>query len=156
VINHSALLLEKGDIQVYHWGLAAIQLMYAHVLFDNSRMWNTAYGFADSQHMVYADAKQRPIFTGQDRNFIDMEYILHIMNFFRYHLTRDDESVILKDAYDSLDCLEKPSAWDYKLEQHDDFMEADWAGTYGKLRISFNLVISNLPPASTNQSSSLP
>ncbi|KAF2804877.1 uncharacterized protein BDZ99DRAFT_543772, partial [Mytilinidion resinicola] len=125
----------RGDVtdDTYNWTLAAIQLMYSHVLFDTNRLWNHVFAFEHSQKMVYASAVMQPMFTGMDRNYINMEYILHIMNFFRYHMMRDGESHALYEAYKELSALEKPSAWDRKLKQHDDHIGDDWRGTYAYL-----------------------
>ncbi|KAF2495820.1 hypothetical protein BU16DRAFT_560682 [Lophium mytilinum] len=117
----------------YNWTLAAIQLMYSHVLFDNSRIWNEVYNFEHSQQMAYANAIEQPIFIGLDRQLINMEFILHLMNFFRHHMMHKDESHALYEAYKELSAVQKPSAWDRKLKNHDQHIGNDWRGTYAYL-----------------------
>lgn len=109
---------------------AAIQLCFAHWSFD-LQLSPPTYGFPFSQFFVYSPALRVPLFTGSPpaRN-INMELALHIMNFFKYHMTQKGET--LYDAYSALSEAEQPGPWRFKPREGCYQIGHHWRGTYGQ------------------------
>ncbi|KAH0147949.1 hypothetical protein KCU67_g11653, partial [Aureobasidium melanogenum] len=82
--------------------LLAIQLALSHLSLTASPTSRIAkaWGFSDSQSLVYAQNSIRPIFKGPNCQEIDIEWTLHVVNFFKNHLLNQHELTHLR--YDDL------------------------------------------------------
>ena len=111
--------------------LSAIQLCFAHWSFDLQLLPPT-YGFPYSQFFVYSAAVRMPIFTSNSSlEKVNIEFVLHIMNFFKYHMTQKTENT-LYDAYSALAQAEQPGPWRSKLREGCYKIGQHWRGTYGQ------------------------
>ena len=110
---------------------SAIQLCFAHWSFDLQLLPPT-YGFPYSQFFVYSAAMRMPIFIGNPPlENINLEFILHIMNFFKYHMTQKSENTLF-DAYSALSQAEQPGTWRFKPREGCYKIGQHWKGTYGQ------------------------
>jgi len=102
---------------------------------------NDTYRFEISQQMVYACSDARPIFGGGNGLQIDMEWLAHVANFWKYHLTRREENTLF-EAFSSLADYVRPRAWQGRLDTGVPRIGKAWKGSYGGSESSrmFNLV----------------
>ena len=110
--------------------LAALQLMCAHFMLDEKIGTEDVYSFEVSQKAVYESAKVAPIFHGFNDLQVNMEWVLHALNFFRYHMMRECENTLYVPFHD-LSGLQKPLAWKTRLQDGSHKLGGDWMGTYG-------------------------
>ncbi|OCL01286.1 hypothetical protein AOQ84DRAFT_404160 [Glonium stellatum] len=112
--------------------LAVLQLMCAHFMLDENVVKEDVYSFDVSQKAVYESAKVAPIFHGFNDLQVNMEWALHVLNFFRYHMMRESENTLYAPFHDLSD-LQKPLAWKKKLRDSSHTLGGDWMGTYAYL-----------------------
>ncbi|KAF2189704.1 hypothetical protein K469DRAFT_561995 [Zopfia rhizophila CBS 207.26] len=112
--------------------LAAIQLMCAHFLFGQEKMSFNICPFDESQKAVYETAKVAPIFHGFNKQQVNMEWVLHCLNFFRYHMM-DKVTATLRDTVAQMDATQKPYAWCSELQEGSYPLSKYWKGTYAYL-----------------------
>ena len=62
---------------------------------------------------------------------VNVEFLLHIANFFKYHITHKDEGILNYD-FELLSHDKKPKAWQKSLEQGLSKPGSKWMGSYGK------------------------
>ena len=67
---------------------------------------------------------------------INTIFLLHIVNFFKYHLTNETEDTLFR-AYSQLGNSQKPRAWDGPLQQGRGIpgvkkLGRHWKGSYGE------------------------
>ena len=101
----------------------------------DTKMYNprfTTYGFPYSQQAVYSMPAENPLFTNGTPN---MEYILHIANFFRFHIKTAEENTLHK-AFSALQDKHKPQAWKRAPFQGLGVkpLGKQWKGAYGKCK----------------------
>lgn len=118
---------EKG---LYNPLLMTIQLLLTPWTL-NHEIALQSYSFAYSQKAVYAHPKDYPIFLDKYRRHINIEYLLHIANFFKYHIIRSDEHTLFQDVM-ALEDDEKPKLWAEKLEDGTKQLGRYWMGSYGE------------------------
>ncbi|TKA71896.1 hypothetical protein B0A49_04540 [Cryomyces minteri] len=87
------------------------------------------FSFECSQKAVYETTTRMPIFEGLNRMDVNMDFALHIANFFKYHLTRYDEHTLFEYFKDLAEC-ENPKAWKGKLEDGAQKLGKYWKGSY--------------------------
>ncbi|KAJ4296664.1 hypothetical protein N0V90_006712 [Kalmusia sp. IMI 367209] len=113
--------------------LAAVRLMCAHFLFDQEGQscacW---YAIDESQKAVYAATNTAPLYIGPKKNCLNMEWMLHCLNFFRYHMMTPDASS-LYDTMKGMDVSQKPSPWRGPLQTGSYPLSRWWKGTYAFL-----------------------
>ncbi|KAF2145396.1 uncharacterized protein K452DRAFT_342158 [Aplosporella prunicola CBS 121167] len=117
--------------QKYNSGLAAIQLMCTSMCFDADlglHNWN----FNLSQKYCYMTAIEAPVFTNADKTMVNVEWLLHVVNFFKYHATNEDERTLF-EPFQSLDTLEKPAMWTRSVKDNGGKLGKNWKGTYAYL-----------------------
>ncbi|EME88258.1 uncharacterized protein MYCFIDRAFT_76089 [Pseudocercospora fijiensis CIRAD86] len=91
------------------------------------------WGFPESQQMAYATATERPIFKGCNGLDVDIEWCLHQINFWKYHMLREEECT-LYEAYANLDIAERPHFWSSELTNNGRAtVGKSWKGAYGFL-----------------------
>jgi hypothetical protein len=59
-----------------------------------------------------------------------VEWLLHISNFFKYHMTRKEEYSLFEE-YDSLDLSQRPKMWTGRLGHQAPGLGKNWKGSYG-------------------------
>jgi hypothetical protein len=94
------------------------------------------FAFEESQRAAYLSVAEAPIFTGFNSLDVNIEWTLHMVNFFRYHMLRKEEQT-LYDAYKDIATksagLAHPQLWKEKLSNSDITapIGKEWKGTYG-------------------------
>ncbi|KAI7279515.1 hypothetical protein KC345_g5323 [Hortaea werneckii] len=86
-------------------------------------------GFPDSQEVVYGTAAEHPIFGGCNGLDINMEWVVHHLNFWKYHMVRSEENT-LYHAFKNLDPNETPRFWDQQLKLGGSKLGKYWKGSY--------------------------
>ena len=111
--------------------LATLQLVLTPLCLDIELRFPT-WGFPDSQQAAYLDSKvpEGQIFFGRNNQGVNMRWLLHISNFFKYHMTRKEEYSLFED-YDSLEFSERPKLWTGKLGDQALGLKRNWKGSYG-------------------------
>lgn len=77
-------------------------------------------GFPCSQVSAYSPALEQQIFVGSCGNTVNMEWVLHQINFWKYHFTREEESALYTDLV-GLEKDEFPQLWESQLSQDGSF-----------------------------------
>ena len=116
---------------VYDPLLATIQLMLTHWSL-RLRFRNTTHSFYFSQHTVYAHPSVQLLFLDSNKSLVNVGFLLHVVNFFKYHITKEDEQTAF-GVYCALANGEKFKAWDGPLTQGLKKLGSDWKSSYGKL-----------------------
>lgn len=114
----------------YNPRLLAVQLLLMHWSLLPEYAFHT-YSFAHSQQAVYGTPNKFPIFTDTHMRNVNIEYLLHIANFFKYHITRSEEHTLFTD-FCALDGDERPIPWTERLESGVKEFGKHWMGSYGK------------------------
>ncbi|KAK5168421.1 uncharacterized protein LTR77_006991 [Saxophila tyrrhenica] len=111
--------------------MQTIQVLLAPMHLNPDPMYEFShYNFLDSQAAVYSTATVHPIFGGCYGVEIDMEYVLHNLNFWKYHMLRQAEGT-LNEPYCDLDEDERPRWWDHALSQDTtQKLWKNWKGSY--------------------------
>ena len=110
--------------------LHTIQCLLAPALFSfNEHMMNDHYSFPDSQRVVYSTATEQPAFVGCNGLDVNMEWVLHHINFWKYHMLRREE-LTLYEAFKELDESERPRWWSQQLGQETKKLGKHWKGSY--------------------------
>ncbi|KXT13764.1 hypothetical protein AC579_6592 [Pseudocercospora musae] len=117
--------------------LQTLQLMATPNFLDLDRRHyggdSQVWGFPESQQMAYATATERPIFKGCNGLDVDIEWCLHQINFWKYHMLRAEECT-LYEAYTELDVAERPHFWSSELTNNGNAtIGKSWKGAYGFL-----------------------
>jgi hypothetical protein len=94
------------------------------------------FAFEESQRAAYLSVAQAPIFTGASGLEVNVEWALHMVNFFRYHMLRKNEQTLYqayKDISSKSNGLAHPMLWKEKLSDSDSELPIgkEWKGTYG-------------------------
>lgn len=90
------------------------------------------YSFPDSQLTVYSPASEQPIFGGCHGLDVNVEFVLHNVNFWKYHMVRQVEGTLF-DALDELDLFERPRWWSSQPAQGVRALGKRWKGSYAYL-----------------------
>jgi len=112
--------------------LLALQLMFAHYLFVPDFPERTIYSFEASQKAVYESPLKEPIFQGFNKQEVNLEWTLHCLNFFRYHL-KSRQAGSLYETMEELPAHQGPWMWESKIRNSNniDDIPRFWKGTYG-------------------------
>ena len=92
--------------------------------------------FGPSQRVVYARPEDVPLFTPNKKR-VNWGVALHILNFFRYHITTEHEATLYQ-VFATLAENEKPLPWSRHLGSIDDtvapyYMSGHYHGAWGQL-----------------------
>ena len=129
VVNCLEEKQEKSNINPL---LQTLQLVLAHLeLSIPSSRANPMLGFGYSQYAVYSHPDAFPMFNVTGTWQISTNLLLHIVDFFKQHLTLEGES-ILYDLFSQLKEHEKPKFWNSRLVEGAQKLGKHWKGTYGK------------------------
>lgn len=95
-----------------------------------------------SQHAVYQSPTVVSLFLNPQMDRLNFEYVLHIGNFFKHHLTEAD-ALTLHGLYTALDADKRPRVWTEQLTQGVTPLARHWKGTYCKTLGSCNMAVTN-------------
>nr|POE47505.1 casein kinase ii subunit beta-2 [Quercus suber] len=113
--------------------LALIQVLMAPDLLSLSPTTSIdVFSFPESQQWVYGTVKTHPLFRGCNDLNVDMEGVLHHINFWRYHMLRPEE-LTLHNALSALEQHECPRFWSGLLKQGKKQLGKHWKGSYAYL-----------------------
>ncbi|KAB2575052.1 hypothetical protein DBV05_g6374 [Lasiodiplodia theobromae] len=127
--NHKANGRCDPTTKSYNHTLAAVQLMCTPSILTEP---GNIYGFEDSQVWAYATIRTAPIFGGFNKTEINMEWILHVMNFFKYHMRKHEENTLF-EPFNKLNKAEQPSYWQSHIHNGPMALGVHWKGTYAYL-----------------------
>jgi hypothetical protein len=118
--------------------LRAIQIMLAPYTLRQGQPDAVAWSFPDSQYDVYAATPDRPIFLGCDKVNVNMDWVLHQINFWKYHMNREEECSLFI-PYESLPASEAVPWWDGPIGPSavtagTSVIGKNWKGAYGFLQ----------------------
>ncbi|KAK3671156.1 hypothetical protein LTR78_008957 [Recurvomyces mirabilis] len=109
--------------------LQTVQVLLAPAMFD-IRYSNDIIGFPQSQQVVYSTVLGQPIFAGCNSLDVNTEWVLHNLNFWRYHMLRESEAT-LAFAFKDLAHDELPRFWQKRLTHGGgDSLGKHWKGSY--------------------------
>ncbi|ORY07802.1 hypothetical protein BCR34DRAFT_489227 [Clohesyomyces aquaticus] len=120
-----------GKNECINPALAAVQIMCAHFLFENLNMKHNIYCFEVSQKAVYQTPAKAPMFVGLNKVEVNMELVLHGLNFFRNHMVGTDMGMHHMMRY--MHPTQKPSPWQTPLSEGCSPLTKHWKGTYAFL-----------------------
>ena len=129
--------------------LQTLQLVFTHWQLDRSLQIQT-YGFSYSQRAVYGHPDDYPMFLDNDRFRVNIEFLLHTANFFKYHITHEQENTLFS-LFEELEEGQKPRAWEGPIQQGRGIpgvkrLGTHWKGSYGEYSNSFSLTNSDHEP----------
>lgn len=99
--------------------------------------------FDISQYFVYCTAKVQPIFTGLYKQELNIRWLLHAANFFKFHLKSQGEG-LLAHEYQLLEKDEYPQFWEGHIKGGTQPLAQHWKGVHSKYtpRFVFRLLTS--------------
>jgi hypothetical protein len=120
----------KGKRSILNPVLLVIQLILTHLALTASPTSRIAkaWGFSDSQTLAYTPNSIRPIFKAPNCQEVDLEWTLHVANFFKNHLLNQHELTYLR--YDDLAESERPHSWTKPLSTAPLKLGKHWKGSY--------------------------
>ncbi|KAF2131437.1 hypothetical protein P153DRAFT_421501 [Dothidotthia symphoricarpi CBS 119687] len=122
----------RGEKDTVNQTLGAVKLMCSHFLFQLEGTKHGVFAVEESQRAVYMPTNTAPIYSGPELKDVNMDWILHCLNFFRHHMM-DEEVVTLFSAMEELSVTQKPSVWREPLRQGVQPLCRHWKGTYSFL-----------------------
>ncbi|MCJ1321426.1 hypothetical protein MMC15_006771 [Xylographa vitiligo] len=106
--------------------LQLYRLILTHLALDESA--RVPHCFEYSQKAVYGHPVEFPLFEdGLLKNKLNLNNLLHIVNFFKYHITNSDEHSLHAPFHDLPDD-EKPKAWDSPVKGGPQKLGTHWKG----------------------------
>ncbi|KAH8808612.1 hypothetical protein F5884DRAFT_858140 [Xylogone sp. PMI_703] len=91
---------------------------------------NKLVGFDESQRMVYAHQDGEPLFSGRYSSVVNARWVLHALNFFKFHMRAQDGEGVLNAEYESYDDWMLPQFWTGKLVNGTQKLGRRWLGAY--------------------------
>jgi len=88
--------------------------------------------FYDSQQRVYKCYSQEPIFKGKNNEDINLSWLLHVANFFKFHFKQPGGEGMLSHIYGGLDQSERPKQWCGRLKVGTQELGKRWKGAFGE------------------------
>jgi hypothetical protein len=107
-----------------------IQLTLLYIAFDIDISIRKPRAVADSQQQAYKCKSDEPVFVGGQSQMPNLPWLLHVANFFRYHIKTPKEGV-LNFNFMELEPYVRPRAWAGKLETGK-IPGRRWISTYSK------------------------
>ncbi|KAH9222638.1 hypothetical protein DL95DRAFT_505701, partial [Leptodontidium sp. 2 PMI_412] len=91
---------------------------------------NSKVGHFDiSQYQAYSTAKLQPVFTGLYKQVVNIRWLLHVVNFFKFHLKSDGEG-LLEHEYRILEHDEFPQFWTGHIKGGTQPLARHWKGVH--------------------------
>jgi hypothetical protein len=93
--------------------------------------------FDESQRAAYLSMADAPLFTGFHGTDVNVEWAMHVVNFFRYHFLKTEQHTLYeayKEMSEKSNGLALPQFWRDPIsdEPRDVPMGKEWKGTYGE------------------------
>lgn len=88
-----------------------VRLVLSYLSF---RTVHGCFMFGISQRTVYMTSYAEPVFLGNNLESVNARWLLHVVNFFRHHITTPSEATLWR-AYLDLGDFYKPRPWQGKL-----------------------------------------
>lgn len=90
--------------------------------------------FDISQAQAYATTKQQPIFVGKVKQDINVRWLLHTVNFFKYHFKSNGggSEGIIADDYSTLERDQYPQPWVGSIKAGTQPLGRFWKGAHSK------------------------
>lgn len=85
-----------------------------------------------SQHQAYSSPSMQPIFLDGQKQSINSRWLLHVVNFFKYHVKCKGEG-LLAHAYADLDVDHHPQPWPGRIQAGTQPLGTNWKGAYSKI-----------------------
>ncbi|KAI9700178.1 MAG: hypothetical protein M1820_006846 [Bogoriella megaspora] len=108
--------------------LTTIQLMLTPFILSPDHL-STTWSADYSQKAVYESPAKQPVITGRNKDRVNVEWLLHVINFFKGHLTREEETTLF-ESYSDLTRQELPRMWNEQLDNKPKKLPKSWIGTY--------------------------
>lgn len=93
--------------------------------------------FDASQYQVYSSPSTQPIFLDKWKQSVNTRWLLHVVNFFKYHFKTRGEGLLAHD-YIELDADQYPQPWVGKIENDTQPLGTHWKGAYSKMTGSYS------------------
>ena len=113
--------------------IMAVQLCLAAIILHPDHCSSKVSNFDISQDYVYGTMAKRPLFKGKFKLDIDLELLLHTVNFFKFHLKAGGGEGLLCYQYEDLKKDELPQTWLGNIKAGTQVLGSHWKGTYGNL-----------------------
>ncbi|KAI9722760.1 MAG: hypothetical protein M1828_004456 [Chrysothrix sp. TS-e1954] len=102
--------------------------MLTHLRFDlDLAVQGCAY--PDSQELVYSLPHDVPLFIGSTRSSVNVHYVLHALNFWKYHMT-EEKNYTLYNRYMSESPQGRVQPWRRALKSGAELIGRSWKGVY--------------------------
>lgn len=108
-----------------------IQLMLTPFSLDRSLCNGKVGHFDISQYQAYSTAKLQPIFTGLYKQAVNVHWLLHAVNFFKFHLKSKGEG-LLAHEYSHLERGDYPQFWSGHIKGGTQPLARHWKGAHSK------------------------
>ena len=112
--------------------LRTLQLVLAHFQLDLA-LSPPVFEFPHAQKAVYSHPHDNPIFKGRKLDRVNIVFLTHTLNFFKYHLTTR-EAQTLFDTFSGLRLQKQPRSWNTQIRQGLQNLGGRWYGTWGMCR----------------------
>lgn len=109
--------------------LQTIRLLFTHWSLEFPLDCPT-FGFPDSQRAAYSHPDEDPLF-GRYKLSVNVDLLLHIANFFKYHIATKEEATLFH-PFNDLPDDDKPRAWKGQIQDGLREIGRSWLGSYGK------------------------
>ena len=111
--------------------MQTIQVVLTHLQLD-LHIRSPSQGFGLSQQAIYCLPSKMPLFLDK-KGTVNMEFMLHIVNFFKYHMTCETENTLYPLLCDLMK-HERPRAWEgpIKNDAVPKMPGLQWRGSYGE------------------------
>lgn len=109
-----------------------IQLCLTHLSLHPDCCKSTAAHFDMSQREVYTDHRSQPVFVGAWKQDINVRWLLHTVNFFKFHLKAHDEGT-LAQYYEDLERDQLPQPWLGRIKEGTQPLGSHWKSAHSKL-----------------------
>jgi hypothetical protein len=108
-----------------------IQLTLLHLIFDPDLCLARPAVVNMSQEVVYRSQVLEPIFRGKRKDRLNIYWLLHVVNHFKFHLKQRMEG-ILEHIYRGFSKKDLPRAWTGPLKNETIELGRKWKGTASK------------------------
>ncbi|KAF1840797.1 uncharacterized protein K460DRAFT_380586 [Cucurbitaria berberidis CBS 394.84] len=143
--NRRAPQPSRGEPAHVNPMLAAIKLMCSHFLFELEGAKHDVFAIEESQRAVYLSTNAAPMYQGLNLTDVNMEWVLHCLNFFRHHMMNEEVDTLFENM-NALSVTQKPSAWREPLRRGAYPLGKHWKGTYAYLDAKEVVKIRKLHP----------
>ncbi|KAI9786041.1 MAG: hypothetical protein M1816_008132 [Peltula sp. TS41687] len=115
-------------------GPTLLQVVQLTLSYLNFRIFGVSYQFGYSQKKVYEEWQTAPVFEGPWYNIPNIRFLLHVVNFFKYHMSTMGEHTLFF-PYGYLPDFFKPGPWEGKLQVTTEpkMIGASWKGCHACL-----------------------